>query len=294
MNDCRKLKDTNLLSLPDGRTLSYAEYGDNKGLPVILFHGNHNSRLMYGAMPGSPFRPNLHLIVPDRPGFGLSDFYAPGTSLVDYPSDITFLVDSLGISEFAVFGYSGGGPSALACAWKMPERVLSVGLFGSIGPLTTESSAGILPLLRIIYRLSAKNEIAIRIPTGLVAFMVRHCLGFYLRLVYSQLPPIDKAVHLRLGLREALRSDRVEGFRQGGRASAYDIMHAGRWPIPLNEIQSQVYLWQGKQDLNVGGMGKLLAEKIPHCYPTFIPEAGHYWFFDHFGHILDKIIGVDN
>ena len=236
----------------------------------------------------------MHLIVPDRPGFGLSDFYAPGTSLVDYPSDITFLVDSLGISEFAVFGYSGGGPSALACAWKMPERVLSVGLFGSIGPLTTESSAGILPLLRIIYRLSAKNEIAIRIPTGLVAFMVRHCLGFYLRLVYSQLPPIDKAVHLRLGLREALRSDRVEGFRQGGRASAYDIMHAGRWPIPLNEIQSQVYLWQGKQDLNVGGMGKLLAEKIPHCYPTFIPEAGHYWFFDHFGHILDKIIGVDN
>ncbi|SVE52657.1 uncharacterized protein METZ01_LOCUS505511, partial [marine metagenome] len=78
MNVPRNLKDTNLLSLPDGRSLSYAEYGDREGLPIILFHGNHNSRLMYGAMPGSPFRRNLHLIVPDRPGFGLSDFYMPG------------------------------------------------------------------------------------------------------------------------------------------------------------------------------------------------------------------------
>jgi pimeloyl-ACP methyl ester carboxylesterase len=294
MNVPRNLKDTNLLSLPDGRSLSYAEYGDREGLPIILFHGNHNSRLMYGAMPGSPFRRNLHLIVPDRPGFGLSDFYMPGTSLVDYPDDIAALADSLDISEFAVFGYSGGGPSALACAWKMPRRILSVGLFGSIGPLTSESSVGILPLLRILYRLSAKNELAVRIPTGLVAFMVRHFLGLYLRLVYSQLPPIDKAVHLRLGLRDALRSDRVEGFRQGGRASAYDIMLAGRWPIPLNEIQPPVYLWQGEKDLNVGDMGKLLAEKLPNCYPTFIPGAGHYWFFDHFGHILDRIIGGDN
>ena len=32
-------KDTNFLTLPDGRKLCYAEYGDPEGKPVILFHG---------------------------------------------------------------------------------------------------------------------------------------------------------------------------------------------------------------------------------------------------------------
>ena len=81
------LKDTNILRLPDGRKLCYAEYGDSGGKPVILFHGTPNSRLLYGLMPGCPFRPDLHLIAPDRPDYGLSDFYLPGRSVVDYPDD---------------------------------------------------------------------------------------------------------------------------------------------------------------------------------------------------------------
>ena len=34
------LKDTNILWLPDGRKLCYAEYGDPDGKPVVLLHGN--------------------------------------------------------------------------------------------------------------------------------------------------------------------------------------------------------------------------------------------------------------
>lgn len=67
------LKDTNILRLPDGRKLCYAEYGDSDGKPVILFHGIPNSRLLYGLMPDCLFLPGLHLIAPDRPGYSLSD-----------------------------------------------------------------------------------------------------------------------------------------------------------------------------------------------------------------------------
>ena len=46
MKKTSSLKDTNILSLPDGRRLGYAEYGDPNGKPVMLFHGNPNSRLL--------------------------------------------------------------------------------------------------------------------------------------------------------------------------------------------------------------------------------------------------------
>jgi len=72
MKKTSSLKDTNILLLPDGRQLCYAEYGDPDGKPVILFHGNTNSRLLYGLMPGCPFRPGLHLIAPDGTGYSLS------------------------------------------------------------------------------------------------------------------------------------------------------------------------------------------------------------------------------
>jgi len=118
----RTLRDDNILKLPDGRQLCYAEYGDPDGKPVILFHGNPNSRLLYGLVPGCPFRPGLHLIAPDRPGYGFSDFYLPGHGVADYPDDIVALADALGIDKFAVFGASGGGPPALACGGALGQR----------------------------------------------------------------------------------------------------------------------------------------------------------------------------
>ena len=121
MKNAGSLKDTNILQLPDGRKLCYAEYGDPDGKPIILFHGNPNSRLLYGLIPDCPFRPGLHLIAPDRPGYGLSDFYAPGHSIVDYPDDIIALADALGIDKFAVLALPGEDP----LLWPAPGRYRS-------------------------------------------------------------------------------------------------------------------------------------------------------------------------
>ncbi len=163
----KNLRDDNILKLPDGRQLGYAEYGDPEGKPVFLFHGTPNSRLLYGLMPDCPFRPGLHLIAPDRPGYGLSDFYPPGHSIVDYPDDIVVLANALGIDKFAVFGASGGGPPALACAWKIPERLTAVGLWGSEGPFTSESSEGMKPGPRMAFRLSSRAPWIPRLQMGL-------------------------------------------------------------------------------------------------------------------------------
>jgi pimeloyl-ACP methyl ester carboxylesterase len=78
----------NLLDLPDGKRLCWAEYGDPDGRPVFLFHGNPGSRL--ACKP---------------------------RALERWPEDVVALADHLEVEEFAVFGPSGGAPYALACAW---------------------------------------------------------------------------------------------------------------------------------------------------------------------------------
>lgn len=288
----KALRDDNIMKLPDGRKLGYAEYGDPNGEPVFLLHGNPNSRLLYGLIPGSPFRPGLRLICPDRPGYGLSDFFPRGRGVADYPDDIAALAGELGINKFSMFGASGGGPYALACAWKIPERLTAVGIFGSVGPNVPEAMEGILPSLRLLFRLAVRRPWSwiIRLQTAYMAFTARHLLSLYLKLISIELTDEDKAIHRRLGLRERLRPDRNEGFRQGGRASFNDITIPGKWPIPLEQISTKVYLWQGEDDHAVGGMGRYLAQKIPDCEATFIPRASHFWIFEHMGDMLDTLV----
>jgi len=286
----KQLKNTNNLTLPDGRNLCYAEYGDTDGKPVILFHGNPNSRLLYGLIPDCPFLPDVHLIVPDRPGYGYSDFYAPGHGIADYPEDIIALTDSLGIDKFAIFGASGGGPAALACALKIPERLNAVGLWGSVGPFNAQSSIGINPGLRTLFRMSSKAPWIPRMQMGFVSFLINHFLDLYIKLVSTEMNGSDKEIYERLGLRELLRPDRAEGMRQGGQASAYDINLAGHWPIPLERIKTKVIIWQGEDDRGNGGMGSYMAGKIPDSTMICIPNAGHFWIFEHMAEMITRLI----
>jgi len=244
-------------------------------------------------MPDCPFRPGLHLIAPDRPGYGFSDFFLPNHGIVDYPEDIVALANALGIDKFAIFGASGGGPAALACAWKIPERLTAVGLWGSVGPFISQSSEGINPGLRFLFRLSSKAPWIPRMQMGFVSFLIRHFLDLYIKLVSTEMNETDKAIYERLGLRELLCPDRMQAMRQGGRASAYDINLAGRWPIPIEQITTKVFIWQGEDDRGNGRMGSYMAGKIPNCEIIYIPNAGHFWIFEHMGEMLATLISSD-
>ncbi|MCX8152929.1 MAG: alpha/beta hydrolase, partial [Candidatus Bathyarchaeota archaeon] len=108
------------LTLPDGRQLGYLTLG--KGHPIIYFHGTASSRLEILLLKEIASKEKLQIIGVDRPGYGLSTF-KPIKSLRDFNSDINFLADYLGLNQFGILGWSGGGVFALAYLSLFPERV---------------------------------------------------------------------------------------------------------------------------------------------------------------------------
>ncbi|WP_448628307.1 alpha/beta fold hydrolase [Geodermatophilus sp. URMC 64] len=122
------------ISLRDGRTLAYAEWGDPSGRPVLGCHGSPSSRLERHVEDVEDYRRwGVRLIVPDRPGFGRSD-PQPGRRVLDWPADVRELLDDLGVDRFAVLSLSGGAAYALACAHEFGDRVHAVGVLGGAPP----------------------------------------------------------------------------------------------------------------------------------------------------------------
>src|SRR4051794_20731127 len=126
-------EDLRQLRLSDGRRLAYCEYGSPAGKPVLYFHGWPGSRLEAKLADPVAKKFNAKIIAIDRPGFGMSDF-KPNRTLLDWPLDVCELADALGLDRFAVVGVSGGGPYALACARRIPERLTSVAVICGVGP----------------------------------------------------------------------------------------------------------------------------------------------------------------
>jgi pimeloyl-ACP methyl ester carboxylesterase len=281
----------NYLKLPDGRQLCFAEYGAPKGQPIFVFHGNPNSRLLWGVIPGSPFLPDVRLIAPDRPGFGQTDFKKDITTLQNWPNDITALADSLGIKKFAVFGPSGGGPYALSCAWKIPERLTSVGIFASVGPFIPETDKNIAAPVRMMWAKAPKLPGLFKLQMKLFAWLARKYPKLYIKMVLKEFSETDRKDYERLNIAELIQVDRNEGYRQGGIGTWYDAMIPANWPIPLNEIKTKVYLWQGEEDISVPlSMGQYMAGKLPNCEAKFIKGVGHFWIFEHLAEMLEKLV----
>ncbi|KAI0101511.1 Alpha/Beta hydrolase protein [Nemania sp. FL0031] len=138
-------RDSQTLILSDGRTLGFAEYGSPTGKPVFFFHGFPSSRLEAAGILELVHRPDLRIIAPERPGFGLSSFN-PRHRITDWPADVRALAGHLGIARFAVLGGSGGAPYALACARALPADTLSaVGLLAPAAPWTVARGVADVP-----------------------------------------------------------------------------------------------------------------------------------------------------
>jgi pimeloyl-ACP methyl ester carboxylesterase len=266
--------------LRDGRTLAYAEWGDPDGRPVLGCHGSPSSRLERHVEDPLLYRRwGVRWIVPDRPGFGRSDPH-PGRRVLDWPDDVTQLLDALGVGELSVLSLSGGAAYALACAHELGERVTGVGVLGGAPPpdvpwawpswlpsrlRDTAHRPWAAPLLQPVFApLTVRPALIPR----------------YLQL---RLAPADRRVIGRPGVRRVLAETFTEGLRQGSRALAEDRALLFRpWGFPLSAVRQRVHVWHGTADWQVpAALGQALVAMLPAVVAHWFPGEGHFLVFDH-------------
>jgi pimeloyl-ACP methyl ester carboxylesterase len=103
------------ITLEDGRTVGFADYGTPDHTAVLWCHGGPGCRFEPDPSAISARKAGLRFIGIDRPGYGLST-PQPGRTIGGWVSDALAVLDHLGIDRFVTVGASTGGAYALAVA----------------------------------------------------------------------------------------------------------------------------------------------------------------------------------
>jgi pimeloyl-ACP methyl ester carboxylesterase len=280
--------DDQVFELPDGRRLGFAEYGARDGRPLLFFHGTPGARLLARVAHGVALSRNVRLIAPERPGFGRSDCQA-GRRIAHWPDDVAALADALGLDRFAVAGVSGGGPYALACAWRLPDRIPIVGIVSGMAPLDDPASAAALGLReRRIFALLRRAPWVARALAAAAVPVARRYPDQAFDLIAAHAPAPDRAILRQPAIRSGLIDDMREALRAGGRGAIHDLVLFSRpWGFRLADVQVPVVLWHGEADAQVPvAIARRLARQIPSCQARFLAGAGHFWLLDHYEEVL--------
>ena len=118
----------------DGELIRVEEFGEPDGKPVLVHPGSPGSRRRfrpYAELAARGF--GLRLLSYDRPGYGGRP-RRRDRRIADAVIDVRCIAGALRIERLAVWGFSGGGAYALACAALLPELVTGAAVFASFAP----------------------------------------------------------------------------------------------------------------------------------------------------------------
>ncbi len=276
------------VKLRSGRAVGYSEWGDRDGAPVLGFLGTSLSWLAHLGHE-APRAAGVRLVLVDRPGYGLSDLHQ-GRTLLDWPRDVEALADALGIERFAVFGMSGGGPHAAACAYALPGRVSALGLVSSAGPVWDRPE--------LIYSAPPHRRPLIELARGdrttVATRLLEDCREELARIgeprgENGSGPPADRAVLADPGVRARFDAAARETALRGPEGYAHDLylLYVEPWGFRPEDISVATHVWHGDEDTAVPlGVAEFFAAAIPGAELHLVRGAGHLVLWSHAEEIL--------
>jgi pimeloyl-ACP methyl ester carboxylesterase len=244
-----------IVAYKNGQALSYAEYGERKGYPILVQHGLiasiSDDHLFDGLLEAGK-----RLICVARPGYGESSPYQM-RNMAEWGEIVSVLVDDLKIGSFDVLGISSGAPYSYAIGYKLADQVRNIYIFSGtpalfnkkvreFWPYPVKEDAGIAEMEKVAKELFFSN--------------------------------VTKEDLLRDDIRDSMRND-CFGVAQDLRIRCMD------WGFRLSEIRARVNMEHSKTDREVPFVtAEITAKMIPNC--RFEVREGEHFS----GETLDRYI----
>ncbi|HEV7333960.1 MAG TPA: alpha/beta hydrolase [Flavisolibacter sp.] len=241
-----------IFTLGDGRKISYAVYGPPSGEPVLYFHGTPSSRReilllqAYGInVHDLLVQYGIRIIAPDR---GSQSTHHPQRTFLSFAADTEQLLRHLGVKQCPVLCWSGGGPYALAMAYRFPNIVSGVYILCGI---TKPFDKTVLQQMGLNkwYFLTARYA----------PLLLQAALGFVRRRKTKHLPPqqfsglpyVDYKL-LQQQLKDVAGLTLKEATRRGAKTMVQEAAsYFGHYGFDVKDIQQPIHYWWGSLDMNV-------------------------------------------
>jgi len=278
-----------LVSLPDGSGVGVYEYGDPAGRPVMVFHGTPACGAGFVWADAPARARGLRLVAPDRPGVGLSTPF-DGWTVRDWPPIVATLADTLGIDRYAVWGYSGGGPYAVATAAQQPDRVVAAAIAAGMGEVGTFAEPGDFEKTdRQLLSLSVKHPRIARMVLAVSVRVAKLSPKSAVKSFEKQLTESDAKVAAGLGEPREVMALFTNAFLKSARGVVDDYRSiAGRWGVDFDSIEPPMRIFQGTADTMVPlRHAEELAKRIPQAELVTWPGEGHLGTVSHVDEILE-------
>jgi pimeloyl-ACP methyl ester carboxylesterase len=109
----------------DGLSVFYREAGETNAPTLLLLHGLPSSSRMFEPL-FTRLSDRYHLVAPDYPGFGHSDWPDPkkfAYTFDHYAEIMNHFAESLGLSHYTIYMQDYGGPVGFRMALAHPDRI---------------------------------------------------------------------------------------------------------------------------------------------------------------------------
>jgi pimeloyl-ACP methyl ester carboxylesterase len=267
--------DTSPVRVPvNGCSAAVWRFGSSTGWPLLWHHGGLVCGLDAALLEDAARRLGAAIYSVDRPGIGYTDWWDVPT-MAEWPIAVERVADFFALGDFAVAGWSGGGPYALACAAAMPDRVRVVASVAGMPPLRDRRDVMELGL----WADRALILAARRWPhlTSALFGLMRHAPAPYLRSEIRKLceGPKDQAL-LEQSLPLLVKAVRL-ATTHGGRGMVDEYRRYFRdWGFSLSSVHQPVTVWQGDHDAGLPmALARSLAADLPNGELRMVPAAGH-------------------
>jgi len=266
------------VKLSDGRSLSFARFGDPSGKPVFYFHGFPGSRLEPQSNHDAFLKAGIQLLALDRPGIGHST-RKNKRKLLDWPDDVVEIAKIIKLEKFSILGVSGGGPYALACARAIPGYLNKVTVACGLGPIDApNATSGMMLSNRVLFRYGKFFPPVLHLSTFLMVRQLSSKPAKGLKKFVEGLPEPDRLVLSKTDAQDFVAASAVEGVRQGSGPLLEEIgIYSRSWGFKLEDLNVPVSLFQGEVDIDVpASMARHQASLIPDCEINLYPNDGHF------------------